>query len=463
MRALFYRLWISISTALALACGGGGLGGGDKNPAVYTVTVSPTGASLAFGETLNLTAYCSRDHDDGGTYIPDVNWSIQEGPTGGMVVGLPDANGRKGWIAQYTTPPYSLNASPKIFHLVAASVADPSKTVVVPVTMTLPTGTFAFTGPMSNPRDSHTATLLPNGKVLVVGGLGGPGILWASAELYDPATGVFTATGAMSDVKRRHTATLLANGKVLVVGTSRPELYDPATGTFSTTGALNSNTARYGHTATLLANGKVLIAGGNSDYPLNSDLSEAELYDPATGTFTPTGPMGAARAGHIAVLLQNGFVLISGGNSGLSAELFDPTIGKFTLTGSMINGCKGATLLPNGEVFLVGDWGKSHQVYSPDTGTFTSTGLLGMQMSSVTVTLLSNGKILIVGGGIANLAELIDPTTPLFTSIELSTASGDSHTATLLSNGFVLIAGGQSSESPYPVFSRTELYLGVHQ
>ena len=121
----------------------------------------------------------------------------------------------------------------------------------------------------------------------------------------------------MSDFRDRHTATLLQDGRVLVVGgggegyASRTsvELYDPATGTFSRTGSLK--TGRWLHTATLLSDGRVLIAGGRS--PNDSTYASAELYDPRTGKFTSTGSMKASRQQHTATLLPDGRVLIAGG------------------------------------------------------------------------------------------------------------------------------------------------------
>src|SRR5436309_11932652 len=104
-------------------------------------------------------------------------------------------------------------------------------------------------------------------------------------------------TGSLKTARFHHTATLLPDGRVLVVGgehgrdpLASAELYDPATGTWSATGSLN--TARDSHTATLLPNGNVLVAGGEAT---SGDLASAELYDPATGTWTATGSLTAAR------------------------------------------------------------------------------------------------------------------------------------------------------------------------
>jgi len=176
------------------------------------------------------------------------------------------------------------------------------------------------------------AVLLPNGKVLIVGGGNWVGEhILSSAELYDPATEIFTTTGSMATGRTGSTATLLPSGKVLIAGgegccyysMGSAELYDPATGTFSPTG--NMETGRYLHSATLLPSGKVLISGGAIQSPWFM-LASAELYDLMTGAFTAAGSMGTARAGHTATLLASGKVLIVGGASSpddlTSAELY---------------------------------------------------------------------------------------------------------------------------------------------
>ena len=175
----------------------------------------------------------------------------------------------------------------------------------------------------------HTATLLPNGKVLVAGGYDGNSVALASAELYDPASGTWTATGSLATARDGHTATLLPNGKVLVAGGldssqvafASAELYDPASGTWTATGSLA--TARYIHTATLLPNGKVLVAGGLTAAAL---LASAELYDPASGTWTATGSLATARYSHTATLLPNGKVLVAGGSDDSSSRARNSTI-----------------------------------------------------------------------------------------------------------------------------------------
>jgi hypothetical protein len=233
------------------------------------------------------------------------------------------------------------------------------------------TGTFSLTGNLIAARDLFTATHLPNGMVLIAGGVGANGPL-ATAELYDPTTSTFEPTGQLNVPRSIATATLLNNGLVLIAGgtnssgaLSSAELYDPETGTFALTGSMS--TARYAHTGTLLNNGMVLAAGGSLpsagvDVPLNS----AELYNPATDTFSVTGNLNTARLYASATLLNNGTVLLAGGDSQTnpnstpltSAELYDPTAGTFTVTGSLVNprATKGSALLANGEVLLAGGY-----------------------------------------------------------------------------------------------------------
>lgn len=188
--------------------------------------------------------------------------------------------------------------------------------------------TWAATGSLVAARHSHTATRLPNGKVLVAGGIGiAPGggtTILSSAELYDPATGIWVSTGDLPTAHQGHAATLLPNGSVLVVGgidntllaVASAELYNPATGTWSATGSLN--TARSWHTATFLPTGRVLVAGGTG---ATGTFTGAELYDPATGLWSATGSLVNARYAHTATLLQDGQVLIAGGFTGATPAI----------------------------------------------------------------------------------------------------------------------------------------------
>jgi hypothetical protein len=206
------------------------------------------------------------------------------------------------------------------------------------------TETFTLTGSMTVARSLHTATLLPNGKVLIAGGFNGSNL--ASAELYDPASGTFSATGSLQTDRSQHTATLLQDGTVLIAGgfnggasdaLDTAEIYSPSAGTFALTGQMTAK--RNTHTATLLNNGKVLLAGGVGALPT---IATAEIYDPAAGTFAATANnMARSRASHSATLMTGGTVLIFGGDSTGgpeptgSEETYDPGTNSF---GSLVTG-----------------------------------------------------------------------------------------------------------------------------
>lgn len=232
------------------------------------------------------------------------------------------------------------------------------------------TGTSTEVGETVVVRWGHVAVSLADGRVLLAGGE--PNGATASAEVFDPATGQFTATGSMARPRGIGlTATLLADGRVLVAGGAGggpddlAELYDPATGTFAATGRMSE--PRTDHTATLLRDGRVLFAGGYSTVDASGipDLATiGDIYDPATGTFTPTGPMQVPRFAHIAALLRDGRVLVAGGIDmpprsarTSSAEIFDPLAGRFELTGplTVARGHTSAAVLPDGDVLVFGD------------------------------------------------------------------------------------------------------------
>jgi len=213
------------------------------------------------------------------------------------------------------------------------------------------TGRFSRTGSLRTTQSVDTATVLQDGSVLVTGSFFDTRVpdYFASAELYDPASGTFAPAGSISAVRHDATATLLPNGQVLVAGGSDSsgfplgsvELYDPTGNTFRPVVMV---TPRGGQTATLLSDGRVLVVGGFGE---NGSEASAETYDPLSGRFTPSGSLTIPRRKQTANLLPDGRVLITGGESDLSgiARIF-PT------TTSGLSSLASAELYVNGERHL---------------------------------------------------------------------------------------------------------------
>ena len=320
----------------------------------HTATLLPSGKVLVAGGDDSGSALASAELYDPSTatFSPTGNMTVpREGPTATLL-----SNG-KVLIAGGSDASGAAVASAELY--------DPS------------TGTFTATpGSMTAARAAHTATLLPSGKVLIAGGdvffYNRSGQSLASAEIFDPGTGMFTATGSMTVPRESHTATLLSSGKVLIAGGSdgtlgytatttlyaSSETFDPSTGQFTAAGMMT--TQRLWHSASLLPSGKVLVAGGLDPSQTNAT---ADLFDPSSGNFAATGNMTEPRFYHAASILSDGTVLISGGSdivpgsrAKATAEIYDPTAATFTATGSM-NAARvwhTSTVLQNGKVLITG-------------------------------------------------------------------------------------------------------------
>jgi hypothetical protein len=314
-------------------------------------------------------------------------------------------------------------------------------------------------GSLAAPRTDHTATLLGNGKVLVVGGSG-----LASTELYDPVANTWAPAAPLVAGRYGHTATLLGNGKVLVAGgydggsvIPNAELYDPATNAWEPAGAL---VGRYRHTATLLGTGQVLVAGGyDTSGGTTVIFRSAQLYDPAANTWDAVGPLMAPRYGHTATLLGDGQVLAVGGNNGTanvaSSELYNPVTRAWVAANSQgltAHAWHTATRLQDGNVLVVGGLGNAGasmraELYDFAAKTWASVSFPATARAYHTATLLGTGQVLVAGGylspgaGPIESAELYDSAARRWAPTAALTARGD-HTATLLENGRVLVAGG---------------------
>jgi hypothetical protein len=311
---------------------------------------------------------------------------------------------------------------------------------------------------MSQARTFHSATLLPSGKVLVVGGFAGTSTM-TSVESYDPGSDSWSPAAPLQSTHYNHTATLLPSGRLLVAagaGASGVEstmrVYDPGANTWSVAGFQTDD--RVFHTATLLPSGKVLLVGGTGQF---GPKSSAEIYDASAGSWPAAGAMATARGSQTATLLPSGNVLVAGGWDGQSlagAEIYDRATNAWTATGSMIDSRRRhtATLLSSGKVLVAAGDGRygpfaNAELYDPTSGFWTVTGSLADARVDHTATLLSSGKVLVAGGrdleGRAlSGAEIFDPAAGVWTKTAPMLSPRSRHSATLLPSGKVLVAGG---------------------
>lgn len=446
-----------------------------------SVMVSPAAPTVFLGAMQTFTANVV------GTINTAVKWTIQEGVSGGAITNA----------GVYTAPQVV-----GTYHVIATSVADSTKngtaivtvpTVAVavsPMSVTMAsTGLRTFAATVTGASNTAVAwsleegaaggTIDANGNYVAPTTQGTFHLVATSVA--DPAKNAtatvtvvpsgFFQTGSMTTPRFSHTATLLNTGNALFAGgiasykvfyrgsqstciavaTDHAELFDPLNGTFAPTGPMS--TLRVNHTSTLLQDGKVLVTGGDTAL---QGPGTAEIFDPATAVFTATGNMISLHSHHAATLLPSGKVLITGGVSGADiSDVFNPALGAFAATGPM-SGPRSfhtATLLPNGKVLVVGGIGlmntvlSTAELYDPAAGTFAPAASMATARRSHTATLLPSGAILIAGGfdqsGAAlSTAEIYNPITGMFAPTASMNVAHSQHTATLLPSGKVLIAGG---------------------
>ncbi|MCC6626255.1 MAG: hypothetical protein IT340_02515 [Chloroflexi bacterium] len=361
---------------------------------------------------------------------------------------------------EHTTTLLNNGTSPLNGHILVAGGLDALGNATVSAELfNAITNIWSYTGSLAVARKNHTATLLPNGKVLVAGGFNGRESQLAGAEIYDPETKTWTQTCSLNVRRERHTATLLHSGKVLVTGgqtntgasVASAELYDPAAAcpspsmTWTMTGSMTD--AREKHTTTLLPDGRVLVIGGlKGTSALSDELTTAEIYNPATGSWSPAGTLSQKRQRHTATLLRDGKVLVVGGCWGFNAteppcltpvavtEVYDPATGNWTTSDQLrrfwdSDPCPGgfdhtATLLPDGRVMIVG--GRT----THDCG------------SAATVKWRSIDSYAIYNSTAPSLSRWVQSGMPVAQGVPVTAHARYGHTATLLPNGIIFITSG---------------------
>jgi hypothetical protein len=318
---------------------------------------------------------------------------------------------------------------------------------------------------MSRPHQAATATLLANGKVLVVGSFPQPD---SAPELYDPASDTWSPTGPMVVSRSLGTASLLPSGKVLLAGgiaadtghsTTRTELYDPLTNSWSATAVMAVQ--RSSHAAALLQSGKVLVAGGQN---ASGYIATAELYDPVADHWDMAAPMEAGYAGPHAALLVNGKVLLAGGSTfgDGRGELYDPAANRWSNAGTAARNTQTATRLADGRILTTGQ-GKEAHLYDPTTNHWSVAASTLQDRELPTAALLADGRVLVSGGSTTlagqqlwlTSAEIYDPASNRWSPAGCMGQARWEHTATLLPSKKVLIAGG---DLPSVSLSSVELF-----
>jgi hypothetical protein len=350
----------------------------------------------------------------------------------------------------------------------------------------LKTGTFTTTGSMKKARADHSTISLFDGRVLITGGFDSSGTPIASAEIYDPATGTFseTAGGPMASARRDHCMNTVGDGKVLITGgfgaggapLATAELFDPKTERFTTLVATLAH-ARANHSATELPTGEILVAGG---YGGSVVLDSTEIYDPDSKTFRAGPTLNQARQSHSAWVLPNGLVLISGGNNNpsddwdiqtsflSSAELYNPATNTFTTTGSKNNATSGGKSHPlwTGKLLVAGGGTNEAELYTPQMPGTVETWVAANNMhtarANANYAYLDDGRVIMIGGLDSSgnplaSAEVYDYLTGDFASTGSMSTPRQHHTATRLYTEKILVTGGRPSASAN-VLNSAELY-----
>jgi len=346
--------------------------------------------------------------------------------------------------------------------------------------------TWEETGNLNTARRWLSGILLKNGKVLISGGEQDSGVPYYTSEIFDPSTSTWTTTGSLNTSRRHHLTVMLSNGRAITVGgvggvtddiLSTSEIYDPQLGTWTITGTLLGGAnygARYLFDLVALNNGKALAIGGNNNIGTVKYLSSAQLYDPATGTWSNTGNLNTSRRNFAATVLLNGKVLVNGGRNTLtnlsSSEIYDPLTGSWQSVGNLSFGRRGhsSVLLSNGRVLTTGGTNgvithSSAELFNPESLAWSQTGNMNKARKSLELALLNNGKVLAVGGDDGSdyysSTELYDPSTGTWELVgNMSYSRTENRLTVLLRSGQVLSAGGYYASGVNYFPEQTEIF-----
>jgi N-acetylneuraminic acid mutarotase len=349
------------------------------------------------------------------------------------------------------------------------------------------------------PRAQHTATLLSDGKVLLVGGSISPSEQTADAEIYDPSTGLITMVAPLHTPRHAHSATWLPDGRVLVVSGYNQsqgwlydaEVYDPSTDEWTVIPMLTSHGVE--HTATLMNDGRVLIVGGANGSGQQS--AQAEIFDPQTNSWSDVMPLASDRASHTATLLDDGRIIIIGGGSaagipsGGDALLYDPQLDTWTATGPMVMPrVSGESVrLPDGRVLVVGGINlqdtlgtgsnqiplSSAEIYDPVTNAWSATDDLVEARDGHALVSLQDGQVLAIGGArvgdccftensFVREIEVYEPSTGHWHIAGVLLQPGIYSAAVQLTNDNVLVTGGEAGESGMNFLTNTWLIYHIY-
>jgi len=345
---------------------------------------------------------------------------------------------------------------------------------------------------MVKERARHTAVLLTDGRVLVVGGEDANGEPLDSTEIYDPSVREWSLSSTLLEPRSDHTSVVLHDGRVLIIGgTGRGdkdlatvEVYDPSCEQWSAAAKLIE--PRYRHASSLLADGRVIVTG-NYLWPDDVVLDSVEVYDPVTNIWTYLANMNEERRDHTATLLENGKVLVSGGETceGLGvckrnndrnptrlSELYDPATDSWSESSSMPTRISdhASVLLNDGRVLITGGidiagyTSFSTQIYDSEKDSWSSARDMPTPRYLHAAVTLQDGMVLVVGGSsackdgvVVNPEEVYDPFMDTWNSAGYMGASRRLHTVVLLRDGSVLVAGGYDSCSG-EVLRSVEIY-----